>query len=161
MRLKTWRYAALILSALTMALGFCHLMELPARMNWDADLWVGTTVEGGLYVMFGTLGGAIVTLNLLALLVLAIWVWRHPPTVRWLTAAAALLFTLAFILFWIVVAPVNAEFADWTRATVPEDWKSWRLRWELGHAVNTTLQMIGFAALAWSVLEETPPPAKR
>lgn len=158
MRLKAWRYAALILAALTLGMGFCHLMEMPARMGWDARLWVGTTVDGGLYVMFGTLGAVIVVLNIVVLIVLAVWVWRHSPIVRWLSGLAALLFTLAFVLFWIVIAPVNAEIAGWAGGNFPEDWSRWRMRWELGHAVNTVLQMIGYAALAWSVLEETPPP---
>jgi hypothetical protein len=26
-----------------------HLMELPARMAWDQDLWVGATVQGYLF----------------------------------------------------------------------------------------------------------------
>ncbi len=156
MTLKTWRYAALMLSALTMALSFAHLMELPARLRWDAALWVGSTVDGGLYMMFGTLGAAIVVANLVVLIVLALRLRRHPGRARRLTWLATALFILAFLLFWLVVFPVNGELARWLGGHVPEDWAGWRLRWEMGHAVNAVLQLIGFAALCWSVLEETP-----
>ena len=39
----------LMLAALTLGLSFCHLMQLPSRMGWDQYLWVGSTVQGGLY----------------------------------------------------------------------------------------------------------------
>lgn len=155
MPLKTWRYLSLVLAALAMSMSFAHLMEMPARLGWDAPLWVGSTVDGAQYIMFGTLGGGIFSLSVLVLVVLAIRVRHRAPVVRWLSTLAALLFTLAFLLFWIVISPVNAEIATWAGGNVPEDWSRWRLRWELGHMVNAVLLLTGFAALAWSVLEET------
>lgn len=157
MRLKTWRYAALMLSALTMAMSFAHAMEMPARMNWDAALWTGTTVDGALYVMFGTFGGGILVLNLIALVAVAFLARRHAVVPRRLSFGAAALFILSFALFWIVIAPVNSEIAGWAGGNIPADWADWRLRWETGHLVNAVLQLTGFAALCWSVLEETPP----
>ena len=157
MKLKTWRYIALMLSALTMAMSFAHAMEMPARMSWDAALWAGTTVDGALYMMFGTLGGAIVVLSLVALAVVAFLMRRHTDPARRLSFIAAALYILSFVLFWAWIAPVNAEMAGWAGGNAPEDWAGWRLRWETGHLVNAVLQLTGFAALCWSVLEETPP----
>lgn len=156
MSLRTWRYAALMLSALVMAMSFAHAMEMPARMRWDAGLWAGTTVDGALYIMFGTLGAALVVLNLLVLAFLAFRMRRHPAPARRLTVIGTALCWLSFILFWIVIAPVNSEMAGWAGGNVPPDWSGWRLRWETGHLVNAVLQLTGFAALCWSVLEETP-----
>ena len=45
--LKGIRFVAIMLAALTLGLGFCHLMQLPSRMGWDQYLWVGSTVQGG------------------------------------------------------------------------------------------------------------------
>lgn len=157
MWLRIWRYGALMLAALTMAMSFAHAMEMPARMSWDAALWTATTVDGALYIMFGTLGGAIVVLNLVALIVVAILMRRHRNPARRLSLIAAGFYVLSFILFWIVIAPVNSEMATWAGGNIPEDWSRWRLRWETGHLVNAVLQLIGFAALCWSVLEETSP----
>ena len=50
MLVKAWRFAAVMLAALTMALAFCHLMEMPPRLGWDASLWVGSTVRGGVFL---------------------------------------------------------------------------------------------------------------
>lgn len=76
MSLRVLRFVALVLCALTMALTFCHLMEMPARMGWGSDLWVGTTVRGGQFMMFGTVGAALEVGAVLATLVLA-WRLRH------------------------------------------------------------------------------------
>ena len=57
--LKGLRFVAVMLAALTLAMGICHLMQLPARMGWDQYLWVGSTVQGGLYHLFGSIGAII------------------------------------------------------------------------------------------------------
>jgi hypothetical protein len=54
MALRIVRFAALMLGALTLGMGLCHLLQLPARMGWDQYLWVGSTVQGGLYSLFGS-----------------------------------------------------------------------------------------------------------
>ncbi|HET9574222.1 MAG TPA: hypothetical protein VFP29_10920 [Methyloceanibacter sp.] len=59
MALRTVRFAALMLGALTLGMGLCHLLQLPARMGWDQYLWVGSTVQGGLYSLFGSAGAVI------------------------------------------------------------------------------------------------------
>ena len=41
MLLKGTRFAAIMLAALTLGMGICHVMQLPARMAWDQYLWVG------------------------------------------------------------------------------------------------------------------------
>jgi hypothetical protein len=156
MALKTIRFAALLLAALTMALSFCHLMQLPSRMRWDQDLWVGSTVQGGLYAMFGTVGamidiGAVVALGLLAYLVRE---HKRPGFESGLSAA--LLFALALVLWWVLVYPVNVELAKWVNGPVPVDWTDYRARWEWGHAVLAALNLAGFAALIGSVLADTP-----
>jgi hypothetical protein len=160
MPLKVLRFIAIMLAALTLGMGFCHLMELPARMAWDQYLWVATTVQGGLYRMFGTLGALIDVATVIALFLLAYLVREHGRPGFRLTLIAAVLFALALVLWWVLVYPVNVELAKWVNGPVPADWLQWRTQWEWGHAVNTMLQLIGFAALAASVLAEIPPHAE-
>jgi hypothetical protein len=49
MLLKGTRFVAVMLAALTLGLSFGHLMQLPSRLGWDKHLWIGLTVQGGLY----------------------------------------------------------------------------------------------------------------
>jgi hypothetical protein len=153
MSLRIWRFAALLLTALTLGMGLCHVMELPARISWDQPLWVGATVTGGLYRMFGTLGAAI-DLAAIACSIVVAAKTRGTPAFR-LSALNAAMFTLALLLWFAIVFPVNLELAGWVSGPVPSDWASFRLRWESGHAINTLLQLIGFCALLWSVVRET------
>ena len=137
MSLRIVRFIAVMLAAVTLGMGFCHLMELPARMGWDQYLWVGTTVQGGLYRMFGTLGALIDVAAIVALVLNAYFTREHGwPNFR-LALAAAVLFAAALVLWWIVVHPVNVELAKWVNGPVPSDWVRWRARWEWGHAFNT------------------------
>ena len=71
------RFTALLLAALTLGMGFCHLMQLPARMGWDQYLWVGSTVQGGLYSLFGSIGAVIDVAAVIALALLAYFVREH------------------------------------------------------------------------------------
>ena len=133
MLLKDTRFAAIMLAALTLGLGFCHLMQLPSRLGWDQYLWVGSTVQGGVYAMFGSVGAVIFAATVIALGLNAYFTREHGrPGFRLALAAAALF------------------------APVPADWTDYRARWEWGHAIIAAIELLGFAALIGSVLADTP-----
>jgi hypothetical protein len=156
MLLKVTRFVAILLAALTLGLSFCHLMQLPSRLGWDQYLWVGSTVQGGLYAMFGSVGAALFIATVIVLGLLAFFLREHGRPGYALTLAAALLFVLALVLWGVLVYPVNVELAKWVNGPVPADWTSYRARWEWGHAVIACVELLGFAVLVWSVLEDTP-----
>jgi len=79
---------------------------------------------------------------------------RRRPGFR-LALAAAILFALALVLWWVLVYPVNVELAKWVNGPVPADWTDYRARWEWGHAIISVLELAGFAALVASVLTDT------
>ena len=156
MLLKTTRFVASLLAALTLGLGFCHLMQLPSRMGWDQYLWVGSTVQGGLYAMFGSIGAVIFVATVIVLALLAYFVREHGrPGFRSALAAAGL-FALALVLWWVLVYPVNVELAKWVDGPVPADWTDYRARWEWGHAIIALIELAGFGALIGAVLADTP-----
>jgi hypothetical protein len=156
MLLKVTRFVAIMLAALTLGLSFCHLMQLPARMGWDQYLWVGSTVQGGLYNLFGSIGAVIDVATVIALALLAYFVREHGRPGFRLALAAAILFALALVLWWVLVYPVNVELAKWVNGPVPADWTDYRSRWEWGHAIISVVELAGFAALVASVLADTP-----
>jgi hypothetical protein len=119
MVIKGTRFAAVILAALTLGLGFCHLMQLPSRLGWDQYLWVGSTVQGGLYAAFGSVGAVIFVATVIALGLLAYFSREHGRPGAGLALAAALLFALALILWWVLVYPVNVELAKWVNGPCP------------------------------------------
>ena len=156
MLLKGTRFAAVLLAALTLGLGFCHLMQLPSRLGWDQYLWVGSTVQGGLYAMFGSIGAVLFVATVIVLTLNAYFVREHGRPGFKLAAAAAALFALALALWWVLVYPVNVELAKWVDGPVPADWTSYRARWEWGHAAIALVELAGFAALVGAVLADTP-----
>ena len=66
-----------MLAALSLGVGIGHLMELPARMAWDQDLWVGATAQGGFFALSGPLGVLLQVFTIIALIVLAVLLRRH------------------------------------------------------------------------------------
>jgi hypothetical protein len=155
MLLKGTRFAAIMLAALTLGLGFCHLMQFPARMGWDQYLWVGSTVQGALYNLFGSVGAVIFVATVIALGLNAYFLREHGRPGFGLALAAAILFALALALWWVLVYPVNVELAKWVNGPVPADWTAYRARWEWGHAVISLVELAGFAGLIASVLADT------
>ena len=156
MVLKGTRFVAILLAALTLGLGFCHLMQLPSRLGWDQYLWVGSTVQGGLYALFGSVGALIGLAAIVVLFLLAYFVREHGRPGFSLSLAAAILYAAAFVLWWVLVYPANAELAKWVTGPVPADWTDVRARWEWGHAVIALTEFLGFAALTAAVLADTP-----
>ncbi|MBC8020767.1 MAG: hypothetical protein H7X78_06095 [Methyloceanibacter sp.] len=156
MLLKGTRFVAVMLAALTLGLGFCHLMQLPSRLGWDQYLWVGSTVQGGLYAAFGSVGAVIFMATVIALALNAYFTREHGRPGFAFALAAAVLFAAAFVLWWVLVYPVNVELAKWVNGPVPADWTKYRANWEWGHATIAVVELLGFAALVWSLLADTP-----
>lgn len=152
MSLRLIRFAVIMLAALSLGVGIGHLMELPARMAWDQDLWVGATAQGGFYALSGPLGVLLQVFTVIALIVLAVLLRRHGVRGAPLTIAAAAMFAIGLLVWWIFVYPVNVELAKWVNGPVPTDWADWRALWEWGQAANGLAQFGGFAALIASVL---------
>lgn len=152
MSLRSVRFAVIMLAALSLSFGIGHLMELPARMAWDQYLWVGATVQGGLYALSGPLGVLIQVTMIIALIVLAMLLRRHGASGLAFTIASAVLFAIGLLVWWIFVYPVNVELAKWVNGPVPDNWMDWRALWEWGQAANGLAQFVGFAALVASVM---------
>jgi hypothetical protein len=156
MFLKIWRFIALVLTALLMGMTFCHVLELPAKMNYPASLYV--TLQNTLYVAFGSPNvGAIVNMGaIVATAVLSFLVRKRHPAFQW-TLAATICLLLAFpTIFFLFTEPANIVFRNSTPQSVPADWMRMRDRWEYSHAASFVLHLLAFGALLLSVLVETP-----
>jgi hypothetical protein len=154
MPLLLWRLLTLLLVALSMALSFCHLMEMPVRLSWEPALWMQTTNFGGLYYLFGRIGAVIDVSAILAAAALVFFTRRRRPSFQ-LTIAGALLMAAGLAVWFGFVAPMNAIMAGWTAGTVPPDFAAVRDQWEYSHATIAVIKIAGLAALLLSVLVET------
>ena len=153
MLLRTWRFITLILAALSMGMAFCHTLELPAKMQYDAVLW--TTINQSLYWQFGSLPGIFSEVGaVLAAIALTVLVRKHRPVFNW-TLIGAVFLALSLVVWFMFVAPMNAEFAQWTVDSIPANWRQVRNQWEYSHAIRFILQLVGFSALLISILVET------
>ena len=145
MPLTIFRIATTLLVALVMGLAFAHVLERPAKMQYDAAAYIA--LQKSLYVQWGPpqLGGFLEPAAIVATGLLAIFL-RGRGFDLWLTLAALISLLLAFpvVFFWLV-APANAGFAAAALPSIPPDWAALRSNWETGHAIRFALQ---FAALA-------------
>lgn len=154
MAVTIWRFLALVLAALSMTMESAHVLELPQKMQYDAQMY--SAVNTTLYRYFAIVGGVyqiggIAAAGVLALLVRSRW-----------TISAFLLLAAAFFAVWLtLVNPVNGQITEAIRtnpAGVPALWMQLRDRWEYGHALGFVLQFAGFIALVVSVLRATKAP---
>lgn len=160
MLLRAWRFVTLLLTALTLTLTSAHVLELPQKMAYDADLY--SAVNTTLYRHFATVGAVYTVGSIVAALVLVYLVRRRRAALAW-TVAGTICLLLAFGSWLVLVVPVNREIAEALRTapdSVPALWMRLRTRWEYGHAVGFVVELAGFCALLASVLVETPPSAE-
>ena len=129
MFLRAWRFLTIIFVSLSMAMAFCHLLQLPPRMSYDSAQWVATQ---SLYQLFGTVGAFIEVGALLSATVLLLAVWRRRPAFQWTLFGTVSLF-VAYGAWAMFIAPVNAEIVTWMPDTIPADWTWWRSQWEHAH----------------------------
>jgi hypothetical protein len=153
---KIWRFVTLMLTAFSMGMAFCHLMEMPARLNYAPALWSRVTNIEGTYRLFGPSvgasieGGASITAVILSILVRK----RRPAFV--LTQVGAACMAAAQVAWWLFIFPVNSRMVDWAPESLPENFKELRDQWEYTHAARAILQIVGLGSLVLSSLAETP-----
>jgi hypothetical protein len=156
MALRAWRFVTLLLAALSLTMESAHVLELPQKMRYGAEMY--SAVNTTLYRYFAIVGGVYQVGSIVAAAVLAFLVRGREPAFRW-TAAGAVCLALAFGVWWLAVAPVNDQVAAALRSapeSVPALWMRLRARWEYGHAAGFAVQLVGLGALLASVLVETP-----
>lgn len=160
MYLRVGRFVTLTLAALGLVLGGAHVLELPEKMKYDAEMYAAVTST--LYQQFGTVGAFIQVGATAAALALGFLV-RGRRGFR-LTILGALGLVVSLLCWFAFVAPVNAE---WLRVTasdpqsVPEAYMRLRNRWEYGHVAAFVAWLGGFWLLVLSVLVETEDDGRR
>jgi hypothetical protein len=153
MFLRIWRFITMFVTSLDLAMAFAHLLQLQPRMSYDYRLWRNSQK---MYQNFGPPiglvieGGAVLTTTILSLLVL-----HRRLAARWTWLGASCI-TMALILWWFLIAPVNARMETWSIESAPPEWRRLRVQWEYTHASRAILMLIGFAALLNSLLAEIP-----
>ncbi len=151
MPLKLLRFAAILLVALVSGLAFAHVLEQPAKMQYDAALYI--TLQKSLYVQWGPphIGGVLEPLAIVATGLLAFFVRKNKRGL-WSSLGALLALLLAFpIVFFWLVAPANAGFLAAAPASIPPNWTDLRSNWEMGHAIRFALQFVALTLLALSL----------
>lgn len=151
MPLKLWRLVVWLLVALLTGLAFAHVLESPAKLQYDAVLYL--TLQKSLYVQWGPphIGGMLEPLAIVATGSL-VYFLRHSARGLWLSLAALIFLLLAFpVVYFVWVAPANASFLAATLTDIPTNWETVRADWEMGHAIRFVLQLSALVLLGLSL----------
>jgi hypothetical protein len=145
MTLTLLRFIAVMSTAVAMAAGFAHLLELPNKMPLSRTDYL--TVQQ-IYRGWALLG--VVVLGALLATVLVAFRVRAYPAAFYLTLCAAACIALSLIIFFLFTYPANQQTQNWT--TLPENWESLRRQWEYSHALGAGLYFVALSALTLSLL---------
>jgi len=150
----TWlRLANLVLSVLAMLAPMAHVLELPNKLSLDGCLWLA--VQQHLYRGWGPLlGGPAEVGALTTSLLLAVRQRRNREVLR-PTLVAVFGYAAMLVGFFVFNRPVNQAVTGWTPASLPADWTTYRLHWEIGHALAALLSAISLAAVILAGVRET------
>lgn len=153
---RTLQIVALSLTALGLAPGASHLMQLPVKMGYPAEMYAAVT--SSLYSWYGLVGGIIQVGALVAVTLLAIRARRLPAGALAAASAGAL---FASLLLWgFVVGPVNAAWADAVNlgpTPFVAAYDELRGRWEYGHLMAFIAWLTGWFGLVAFVTRRSGP----
>jgi hypothetical protein len=138
------RWISLLSTCVPLAATAAHVLELPNKLSLDGPLWLA--VQQQLYRNWGPFLAPFELLAVISTWVLAVLV-RDRRTIGALTTLAALCLTGMIAVFVALNAPVNAALATWSAETLPADWPTYRLRWEIGHGLAFVLGLTALIAL--------------
>ena len=149
-----FRLVTILSVALLTGLAFAHVLESPAKMQYNAQLYV--TLQKSLYVQWGPPhGGGVLEPFAIASTGLLVFSLRGKRRSRMLSLGALGLLLLAFpVVFFLWVAPANAAFHATVLPQVPAGWAELRSQWERGHALRFVLQFTALTLLVLSLSRE-------
>lgn len=139
-----WSFrVALVCSGCLTGLTLTHVLQAPGSRTLTGGEWLG--VQHTFYGGFAVVGGMLEVVGLLSAVTVALTYRRGRVTFA--SAFAAVAFAVTLIAYFAGNAPVNALVAEWTPATLPDDWPSYRDSWETAHAVSAVVSGAAFVAL--------------
>jgi Domain of unknown function (DUF1772) len=145
MRLTSWRFVAVLCTAITMSAGFTHLLELPRKITLGREQYL---MVQQLYRGWASLGIVVVG-ALISTIVVARLTQDRRSAFTWTVVAASCL-ALSLLIFFLFTYPANQQTQNWT--VLPENWESLRRQWEYSHAVAAGFDFLALIALTLSLL---------
>jgi hypothetical protein len=141
--LRIAQFAAILSTALALAPGAAHALELPNKMQMArADYLITQRIYRGWNLL-----GIVVVAQLVASIALArLADAADAPPAR----LAVALIVGTQLIFWLVTFPVNRRTDNWSQA--PEEWIGLRRRWELSHACSALLNLAALICVIDSAL---------
>jgi hypothetical protein len=159
MFVQAWRFVTVLLTALLLGMTFCHVLEMPAKMRYDAALYL--TLHRTLDVAFGppNVGPFIEIGAVVASIALTVLLRRR--TGFWLALIGTACLIGGVLVYFAEVEPANAALRTMSIESPAQDWEMWRAQWEWGHTAHFALDLLGFCALLASALARSSSPIQR
>ena len=153
MFLRMWRFITITLTGLLMGATFCHVLESAAKMLYPVELYL--TLHRTLYVAFGPPNvGAFIEIGAILAALALVFLTRKRRPAFWLTLAGAAFLVAGLVVYFVFVEPANVAMKAMSLNAPPAGWTRWRDRWEYGHIARFIFQLLGFSALALSIIFE-------
>jgi hypothetical protein len=146
------RFVGLLAASLVFGLTLSHVLLSPGSRGLDGATWL--TVQHTFYRGYAIVGAVAEIVGLLVTTAEAAY-RRRQPRAATAPALAAVCFLGTLLSYFLGIRPVNAKIQQWTPATLPEDWSSYRHTWETAHTASAILG--GLALLALLVATIWPP----
>jgi hypothetical protein len=142
--MRVHRIVALVVTALSLTITSAHLLEMPAKLGYDLELY--TTINETLYRYFRIIGAIY---EIAAVVVVATLAWRsRDQRSAGYVIAAAVGVSLSFMSWLGLVLPVDHAIAHGA------SWAELRTHWEYGQAVGFVCSLASFVALAVAIVPD-------
>ena len=143
--IRTLQFFAVLFTAVTMAAGWAHLLELPNKMALShADYLTVQQIYRGWALLGFIVVGALVVTAALALL------QRGQGIAFYFAFVAAVCIALGLTVFFLVTFPANTATQNWS--VLPPQWETLRRQWEYSHATGAVLYFIALASVTLSII---------
>ena len=143
------RWLALFVAFCASLAPMAHVLELPNKLRLEGPLWLA--VQQQLYNGRGPLIGSPTVIGgmIINLVLLAAYRGRARPAL--LFGPAGVAYGAMLLSFFLFNAPVNEAVDKWTPETLPADWATYRLRWEIGHSLAALFALLGLVAVGSAI----------
>jgi hypothetical protein len=155
MALRVFQFLAVVLMGVQLGVSYAHFMQMPGKLALPLDCYI--LVQNQVISYRVKLGFVEIpaTISAIAATILV----RRQRNAFWLTLIGAVCMILMWLVWAVLIQPINHQIDGWTSATASSNWTELRYQWHFYHLIRLAVAAVGMGALTLSLLVGRAKPA--
>ncbi|PSB35556.1 DUF1772 domain-containing protein [Stenomitos frigidus] len=148
--LRLLQLLAVVLMGVQLGISYAHFMQMPGKLALPLDCYILVQNQ----VISYRVKLALIEIPSITAAVAAAILIRQHRRAFWLTLGGTACMVLMWLIWAVLIQPINQQIDVWTPTAVPSNWTDLRYQWHFYHLIRLFIAAVGMVALTLPLLVE-------